>query len=232
MQTMTIPYSSTPNTIQTNFTVKDPYSALTHFIGIIYSAILSPLILGQAFIKQADSISTLAVSVFMISMILLFSASTIYHTFYINEKVSMLLKKFDHSMIFMLIAGTYTPVCLIPLRAAGGLKLLAFVWGVAILGIIFKLCWVTCPKWISSVIYIGLGWSCIFSLPALYEALPLASFIWLVVGGIFYTVGGVIYALKLKAFNTKNPNFGSHEVFHVFVMLGSLAHFLCVWQSL
>lgn len=208
--------------------IKDPYSALTHFIGIIYSALLSPLMLMIAIKHQVDDLTLFSVAIFMISMVLLYTASTVYHTFEVNLGSGNLLKKIDHCMIFILIAGTYTPVCLIPIRDFGGSKLLLFVWGFALLGILFKLCWVTCPKWLSSVIYIGMGWSCIFALPALYRTLSAGAFLWLLFGGLIYTAGGIIYALKMKAFNTKNPNFGSHEIFHVFVMVGNLAHVFCI----
>ena len=216
-------------TNKTSIPIKDPYSALTHFIGIIYSALLAPFILARAVYVQADYIAYWSLVVFMVSMVLLYTASTLYHTLYISERVSKVFKKIDHCMISVLIAGTYTPVCLIPLRNDGGPTLLMLVWGLAIMGIVFKLCWVTCPRWISSIIYICMGWLCVFSFPALYRILSHAAFIWLLSGGIIYTVGGVIYALKMKVFNTISPDFGSHEVFHVFVMLGNIAQFICVW---
>jgi hemolysin III len=104
------------------------------------------------------------------------------------------------------------------------------VWGIAILAIAFKLLWVTCPKWISSVLYIVMGWTCVMALPQIYSALAGAAFFWLLAGGIFYTVGGVIYAVKMPAFNANHPNFGTHEIFHVFVMAGSLCHFILMYN--
>jgi len=213
-----------------NLTIKDPFSALTHFIGIIYSAILTPFIMTETACKHVDNMTLISIAVFMISMVLLYTASTVYHTFDLEKEKSLVLKRFDHSMIFILIAGSYTPVCLIPLRSGIGPVLLAVVWAIAFLGILFKLCWVTCPKWVSSVIYIGLGWSVVFALPTLFQALPLRTFLWLLIGGIIYTAGGILYALKLKAFNNRNPDFGSHEWFHIFVMIGNLCHFVCMWQ--
>ena len=213
-----------------SFTVRDPYSALTHFIGIIYSIMLMPVILSKALYLQADRISVLSIAVFLSSMILLYTASTLYHTFGTGEQQGMFFKKLDHCMIFLLIAGTYTPVCLIALRDEGGIPLLVFVWLFAIAGVVFKLFWVTNPKWISSVLYIGMGWSCIFALPTLYRVLTVSEFSWLLAGGLLYTIGGVLYALKLSALNHRLREFGSHEIFHVFVMLGNLAHFICVWK--
>ena len=135
----------------------------------------------------------------------------------------------QNCMIFMLIAGSYTPVCLIVLHNKIGYILCALVWATAILGIVFKAFWVTCPKWISSVLYIGMGWLCVLAFMPIIHALPKAGFGWLLAGGIIYTIGGVIYALKLPIFNAKHKNFGSHEIFHVFIMLGSACHFIVMY---
>ena len=123
-----------------------------------------------------------------------------------------------------------TDICLIVLHNIYGYVMFGIVWGIAILAIAFKLLWVTCPKWISSVLYIVMGWTCIMALPQIYSALAGAAFFWLLAGGIFYTVGGVIYAIKMPAFNAKHPNFGTHEIFHVFVMAGSLCHFILMYN--
>lgn len=212
-----------------SLTVRDPLSALTHFIGIIYSLILMPLIICRAIISNSDAHVTASIVVFMTSMILLYLASTLYHTFGVGAQYIPMLKKLDHCMIFVLIAGSYTPVCLISIRHLGGIPLLLFVWFFAIVGIIFKLRFVTCPKWVSSTIYITMGWLCVFALPSLYRTMPHYCFAYLLLGGLLYTIGGIIYALKPKAINNKLRDFGPHEIFHVFVMLGTLAHFICIW---
>lgn len=208
--------------------VKDPGSALTHFIGMIAAAASAMPLIFKAFTGQGK-ISGIACSVFMASMILLYAASTAYHTFDISEKVNLILKKIDHMMISVLIAGSYTPICLLVLDESVGIPLLIVVWSIAIVGILIKLFWVTCPKWFSSVLYIGMGWACVAAFSQLWSNMSLAAFCWLLAGGIFYTVGGVIYALKLKIFNEKHKFFGSHEVFHVFVMLGSACHFIVMF---
>ena len=162
-----------------------------------------------------------------------YAASTLYHSVDSTAKVNRRLKKLDHMMIFVMIAGSYTPVCLIVLHNKIGYILCALVWATAILGIVFKAFWVTCPKWISSVLYIGMGWLCVLAFMPIIHALPKAGFGWLLAGGIIYTIGGVIYALKLPIFNAKHKNFGSHEIFHVFIMLGSACHFIvmyCLWR--
>ena len=132
-------------------------------------------------------------------------------------------------MIFILIAGTYTPICLITLKGPVGYGLLALVWGIAIVGIVIKGFWIYCPKWFSSVLYIAMGWVCVLAFTQIMNALPRAAFLWLLAGGIIYTIGGVIYALKLPIFNSKHKNFGSHEIFHLFVMGGSFCHFIVMY---
>jgi hemolysin III len=187
-----------------------------------------PLIIKS--LSAPDTIHTISLTIFIVSMILLYAASTSYHTFDISPKINKILKKLDHCMISVMIAGSYTPVCLVVLHGAVGYGLLALVWGIAILGIIFKLCWVTCPRWVSSVLYIIMGWACVLSFTQIINALPTAAFVWLLAGGIIYTVGGVIYALKLPIFNSRHKNFGSHEIFHLFVMGGSVCHFIMMFN--
>jgi hemolysin III len=211
------------------FKIKDPGSAITHFIGMLMAFFAGmPLIIKS--LSAPDTIHTISLTIFIVSMILLYAASTSYHTFDISPKINKILKKLDHCMISVMIAGSYTPVCLVVLHGAVGYGLLALVWGIAILGIIFKLCWVTCPRWVSSVLYIIMGWACVLSFTQIINALPTAAFVWLLAGGIIYTVGGVIYALKLPIFNSRHKNFGSHEIFHLFVMGGSVCHFIMMFN--
>lgn len=209
--------------------IKDPGSAITHFIGVLMAVFAaSPLLIKAA--KEPDTIHIISLSIFIISMILLYTASTLYHTFNLSPKVNLILKKFDHMMIFVLIAGTYTPICLIVLSGKVGIILLIIIWSVAILGICLKAFWVHCPKWVSSVIYIAMGWMCVLSFTQLINALPKSGFVWLLAGGIIYTIGGVIYALKLPIFNNRHKYFGSHEIFHLFCLGGSFCHFMLMYH--
>lgn len=208
--------------------VKDPGSAITHFIGMMMAIFAAtPLLIKAA--RQPDKIHLIALSIFIGSMILLYGASTLYHTLDLSPKVNRFLKKMDHMMIFVLIAGSYTPICLIALPYPLGIWLLAIVWGIALVGIVVKLFWITCPKWFSSVLYIGMGWICVLAFTQILNSLPRAAFNWLLAGGIIYTIGGIIYALKLPIFNSKHKNFGSHEIFHLFVMGGSICHFIVMY---
>lgn len=208
--------------------IKDPGSAITHFIGMLMAIFAGiPLIIKAA--QEPSRIYLFSAIVYMTSMILLYAASTIYHTFDISEKVNKRLKKFDHMMISVLIAGSYTPICLLVLEKPLGYILLTIVWSFAILGILIKAFWVTCPKWFSSVLYIGMGWTCVLAFTQILNSMSPAAFGWLLAGGIIYTIGGVIYALKLPIFNGRHKYFGSHEIFHLFVMGGSACHFIVMY---
>ena len=209
-------------------TIREPGSAITHFIAMMMAVFAAVPLLVKAGVHSGQE-NFLAMAIFMGSMILLYGASATYHSVDLTGKSLRVFRKLDHMMIFVLIAGSYTPVCLIVLGGKLGYTLLALVWGIAAVGMIVKACWITCPKWFSSVIYIGMGWLCVLAFVPIFHNLPRAGFGWLLAGGIIYTIGGVIYALKLPIFNAKHKNFGSHEVFHIFVMLGSVCHFVVMY---
>lgn len=209
---------------------KDPGSAITHFIGMVAVAVaMIPLLVHTVNHSSHQKLSAFSMLIFSVSMLLLYAASTSYHTFHFTRHINQLLKKCDHMMIFIMIAGSYTPVCLIVLKNPSGYLMCATVWIMALVGIVIKGLWINCPKWFSSLIYIGMGWTCVFSIAQIIAKLPSMAFALLLAGGIFYTIGGVIYALKLPIFNGKHKNFGSHEIFHVFVLLGSLCHYIMMY---
>ena len=211
--------------------IKEPGSAITHFIGMLMAIFAAvPLLIKAA--HEPSRIYVISLAVYSASMILLYAASTTYHTFDISVKINTILKKWDHMMISILIAGSYTPICLLVLKGKTGLILLAIVWSFAIIGILIKAFWVYCPKWVSSILYIGMGWTCVLAFTQILNSMSHTSFIWLLTGGIIYTVGGIIYALKLPIFNNKHKNFGSHEIFHLFVMGGSMCHFVVMYALL
>ncbi|MCF2667961.1 MULTISPECIES: PAQR family membrane homeostasis protein TrhA [Lachnospiraceae] len=208
--------------------IKDPGSAITHFIGMLMAIFAAvPLLIKAA--HEPSRIYVISIAIYAISLILLYAASTTYHTFNKSEKINTILKKIDHMMISVLIAGSYTPICLLVLKGKTGIILLSIVWGIAIVGILIKAFWVYCPKWVSSVLYIGMGWTCVLAFTQLLNSMSPAAFGWLLAGGIIYTVGGVIYALKLPLFNSRHKYFGSHEIFHLFVMGGSACHFIVMY---
>lgn len=210
-------------------TIREPGSAITHFIGMMLAVFASIPLLVKAGTTQSGQYFT-AMTIFMLSMILLYASSTIYHTVNLSGKSLRFFRKMDHMMIFVLIAGSYTPICLIVLGGKQGYTLLSVVWGIAIVGMIIKALWITCPKWFSSIIYIAMGWVCVFVFRQLLQTLPMEAFFWLFGGGVIYTAGGIIYALKLPIFNAKHAAFGSHEIFHLFIMAGSACHFIFMYN--
>lgn len=208
--------------------IKDPGSAITHFIGMLMAIFAAvPLLIKAA--HEPGRIYIISIAIYAASLILLYAASTTYHAFDKSPKINTILKKIDHMMISVLIAGSYTPICLLVLKGKTGIILLSIVWGIALGGILIKAFWVYCPKWVSSVLYIGMGWTCVLAFTQILNSMSPAAFGWLLAGGIIYTVGGVIYALKLPIFNGKHKNFGSHEIFHLFVMGGSACHFIVMY---
>ena len=214
------------------FKLKDPGSAITHFIGMVIAILaIAPLLIKASHGVNRGHLGAFAI--FILSMVALYAASTIYHTFNISDKINTLLRKIDHAMIFVMISGSYTPVCLIALPKNIGIPLLITVWTITIIGTLFKIFWITCPRWVSSAMYIGMGWLSVVAISSIIKNLPFSAFAWLLVGGIIYTIGGIIYAMKLPIFKKVNwKNFGNHELFHCFVMLGSICHFVMVYNYL
>ncbi len=206
-------------------TIREPGSAITHYIAMMIAMVAAVPLLIKATMSN-DIKHVVAMLIFVVSMVLLYGASTMYHAVNLTGKALKVFKKIDHMMIFVLIAGTYTPVCMLVLNKEIGYPLLALVWGTAIVGMLIKMFWVTCPKWFSSVIYIAMGWECVLVFQPLLETLPTGAFLWLLIGGIIYTIGGVIYALKIPVLDKIHKYFGLHEIFHLFVMGGSFCHFM------
>ena len=210
-------------------TIREPGSAITHFIGMMMALFASVPLLVKAGMSPGEE-HFAAMAIFMTSMILLYGASATYHSVNLTGKYLRIFRKLDHMMIFVLIAGSYTPVCLIVLGGNLGYTLLALVWGIALAGMLIKAFWITCPKWFSSIIYIAMGWVCVLVFGRLFDTLSTAAFLWLLAGGIIYTIGGIVYALKLPLFNSRHREVGSHEVFHLFVMAGSVCHFIFMYS--
>ena len=209
-------------------TIREPGSAITHFIGMMMAIVAAAPLLVKAAL-DADMTALVAMTVFIGSMVALYGASAVYHSVTVKENILKVFRKLDHMMIFVLIAGSYTPVCLVVLGGRMGYTLLAVVWGIAVVGMVVKACWITCPKWFSSLVSIAMGWVCLAVFGTLWNTLPHSAFLWLLAGGIVYTAGGVIYALKLPIFNARHKYFGSHEIFHLFVMGGSICHFVFMY---
>lgn len=207
--------------------IREPINGLTHLAGAILSFVGLLAMVIKASMNTPTPLAITAVIIFGVSMILLYSASATYHMVIARDKVIAFLRRLDHSMIFVLIAGTYTPFCFISLNGKTGAILFSIISAVAISGVVFKMVWFTCPRWISTALYIAMGWMIVFVFSPLTGSLNPVGLFLLFLGGIFYTIGGVIYGAKPKFLETKYLGF--HEIFHIFILLGTLAHFLTVY---
>ncbi len=208
---------------------RDPISGLTHLLGAILSVGALAWLLWVA-IQQGNVWQIVSFTVFGVSLILLYTSSAIYHIVQASARVIQNLRRLDHTMIFVLIAGTYTPFCLGPLRGPWGFWLLGVIWGIGILGILFSIFWIDAPRWLTTGLYLAMGWAIVVAAAPLVRSLPGGALVWLAIGGLMYSLGAVIYA-------TKKPNplpgvFGFHEIWHLFVLAGSFSHFLSVLRYL
>ena len=207
--------------------LREPINSLTHWIGAILSLFALIAMLAKGIVNNASAVAIISVAIFGISLILLYSVSATYHGVITSDKIIFRLRKLDHSMIFILIAGSYAPFSLIALGGSKGAVFFSIIASIAVSGILFRMLWFNCPRWLQTALYIGLGWAAIFMIKPLSQVLSPVSLFLLVLGGILYTVGGVIYGLKPKKLQL--GKFGFHEIFHIFIILGSLCHFICVF---
>ncbi len=205
---------------------REPMSSFTHLIGALFFALATVLLIVKTVLTPHWSVKALvSVILFGISLIALYTASTVYHFANGSDKKIRILRKLDHAMIYVLIAGTYTPVLLQYMEGLHGWVFTAVMWFCAVLGIVIKLCWFGAPRWLQTVLYIAMGWAVLFDLSVL-QAMSGTAVTLLAAGGISYTLGAVIYLLKKPNIT---PAFGFHELFHVFVLLGSLCHFIMIF---
>ncbi len=205
---------------------REPANALTHLVGLVLATagavtllVLSPL----------DPWRLVSAGVFGASLVLLYTASTLLHAVRAGPAVIRRLRMFDHAAIFVLIAGTYTPVVLVPLRVVNpgwAWAMFGTVWGLALLGVLFKLFWIGAPRWLSVALYVGLGWLVLVAVAPLLTALPAGALAWLFAGGVSYTGGAMVYALKRP--DPWPRTFGFHALWHLFVLAGSACHFVMV----
>lgn len=207
--------------------LRDPMSGLTHCVGGLL-AVLGTILLISRSVSPVLPWHVVTFSVFGGAMILLYTASTLYHWLPLSDKGIRVLRRIDHSMIFFYIAATYTPICLIPLRGGWGWSLFGCAWGLAVAGIMFKIFWLNTPRWLSTGIFLGMGWMVLVGVYPLVLNLSTGALFWLTTGGVLYSIGAVIYALKRP--DPWPGFFGFHEIFHVFVMAGSFCHFMLMYR--
>lgn len=204
--------------------LKDPASALTHMIGAVLAAVGLVYLVYLGLLRGPWHLA--AFLVFGVSLLLLYTASSVYHAVRVSPRTTLLLRKLDHVMIFFLIAGSYTPFCLLPLRGPWGWSLLGTIWGLALFGAFIKFFWLHAPRWLSTGFYLLMGWLVVVAAYPMIQNVVVPSLVLLAVGGAFYTVGAIFYAAKWP--NPWPGKFGFHEIWHLLVMAGSSAHFAAI----
>ena len=202
-----------------------PWSAITHGIGALLALLGTIALLIRSWGSPAHF---WAFAVYGASMVCLYTASTLYHCINTSVRGRLALRKYDHCSIYLLIAGSYTPVCLLALASPQGKILCGAVWALAVAGLVLTLAWIDCPRWLTSAVYLFMGWMALGAIGSIIRALPADGMFALVLGGILYSIGGVLYAVKWPGRN--NPRFGCHEIFHVFILLGSLCHYWMMYH--
>lgn len=206
--------------------LREPFNALSHMAGAVASvAGLTVLVVFAAI--RTDVWHVVSFAVFGATLVLMYTSSSLYHALRLSDKGIAVMRKIDHITIFMLIAGTYTPFCLVPLRGPWGWSLLVISWSIALAGIVLKLFCFNVPRWLSTGIYLAMGWIFVVAVYPLVMALNLSSLIWLGLGGLFYSGGAVIYGLKYP--DPWPSTFGFHGIWHLFVLSGSFCHFWAVF---
>ena len=207
-----------------------PWSAITHGIGAALALLGTVLLLLRCAALSLSPWHVVSFLIYGVSMVGLYTASTLYHCRNVSVKGRIALRKYDHASIYFLIAGTYTPICLVVLRTDGawGWALFGVIWALALAGLVLTLAWIPAPRWLTAGIYIFMGWLAVVALVPLLRLLPPAGFFWVLGGGILYTVGGVLYAVKWPG--RDNPRFGCHEIFHLFILMGSVFHFMLMYR--
>ena len=204
---------------------KEPFCAISHLFGALLAAVgLVALVIAA----HGQLRPTIAYSVYGLSLVTMYSLSTIYHALHVTPGQQVVLQRMDHISIFLLIAGTYTPVCLVTLYSGVGVKLLVTVWSLAFAGIFAICCWRSHPHWIRVTLYVLMGWLAVITLAPLYRALGPAGMGWMVAGGLAYTFGIFFYALSNDVPRRWPGKLTPHDVWHLFVLAGGLCHYVLV----
>ncbi len=203
--------------------MREPVSGLIHLVGAIFAMIGMAVLYHQSGNVYPDN---LALLIYGVSLTLLFFASGIYHLTVAPPKTIAALRKLDHAAIYLLIAGSYTPFCIIAFDGFWRTGFLALIWMLAFIGVGVKMFIIQAPRWVTAGVYVVMGWLSVFAAGEMMTALPASALVWLVVGGLIYTAGAVVYITKRMDFV---PGvFGFHEVWHIFVLLGAAAHYIAI----
>lgn len=202
---------------------REPVNGLTHFFAACLSVIGTFILL---FIGHHDLALTIALAVYGVSLVLMFSSSALYHLKKATPEGLKKLRKLDHTSIYLLIAGTYTPICVYFFSGFWKWGMLSIIWAIAVAGISFKLVYLNAPRWLSTAIYLMMSWLALAGIGEILRTMPAGALFWFFAGGFFYTFGAVIYAIKKP--NFFNGKFGFHEIWHIFVILGAFSHYMVI----
>lgn len=203
--------------------LREPVNGLTHLVAAVAAAVGLVVLLYLAYGALPEQ---MAILIYGASLVLMFSASAAYHLVKARPQVTLWLRKLDHSAIYLLIAGTYTPICVHFFEGFWRWGILAIVWSMALSGIAVKLFIIHAPRWLTAGIYLLMGWMAVIAVNEILATMPVGALVWLLAGGVLFTLGALVYILKRPDFF---PGvFGFHEVWHIFVILGCLAHFILV----
>lgn len=207
--------------------IKDPFSGFSHLFGAIASIVGLVFLIIYAAKYGEGAWDVVSFTLFGVGLLLLYTFSSLYHLLNLGSTGTSVFRKLDHIMIYILIAATYTPICLGPLRGPWGWSIFGVVWGLALFGTFLTIFWIKAPRWLTTSIYLIMGWTVLIAVYPMITTFAslgaLSSLLWLLTGGIFYTIGAVIYGLKWPKINCSW--FGFHEIFHIFILLGSLCHY-------
>ncbi|WP_312649795.1 PAQR family membrane homeostasis protein TrhA [Aminipila sp.] len=204
---------------------RDPLSSFTHFIGACLAVFATLFLIVKCLYVEVTSEITFASVIFGLSMIALYSTSSIYHFVKVPSDILVRIRKLDHSMIYVLIAGTYTPLVIGFMEPKRAIIFMSAIWGVALLGIIIKVCWLNAPRWLYTSLYLLMGWAIIFDFNFLKQ-IPIGAIVLIAFGGIMYSIGAGFYIAKKPNFSSI---FGFHEIFHIFVILGTVFQFSAIY---
>lgn len=205
---------------------RDPLSSYTHFIGACLATLATLLLVGKClYLEGTSSITIASVIIFGLSMIALYSTSSIYHFVKVPSNILVRIRKLDHSMIYVLIAGTYTPIVIGFMELKRAAVFMSAIWIVALVGILIKVCWLNAPRWLYTSLYLLMGWAIVFDLDFLKQ-IPLGAILLIGMGGIMYSIGAGFYIAKKPNFSSI---FGFHEIFHIFVILGTVFQYSAIY---
>ncbi len=210
------------------FPVREPFNAYSHLVGAIGALVLLVYLIVNS--SEDPGASRISFIVYGITVFLMFASSSIYHAVNVTFETEERFRMIDHIMIYLVIAGTYTPICTIVLEGNWRLWMLIGIWSFALIGIIKKVFWMSAPRWFSTVLYLLMGWVSVIIFPNLWDQLPHMFSYWIAIGGLFYTIGAIIYGIKKP--DPFPEVFGFHEIWHLFVLGGAFSHFWAIYKFL